>query len=176
MLTGMPDMPFGRDKKLDVAKLLGLDSKEPEQKRNPIDAHKRNKLIQYYKGLHYTDAQIDDVLNKIEGAETVVSKDRNPQNNDGKINLNDLSDAELQKMSKSQLDEMKKSGKVMSQEEAQSEAFDSSKDILQQKINADKERYGNTYADNTSKIGAKYYKDDLSALLKEVNDKVKDFE
>lgn len=168
-LTNMPGIPF-KGKKLDIERLLGVQSKAPDAP-NRMDDNKRKKLEMYYESLGYTPERIEKTIQALEAKGTEFKRDRNAVDADGKIDMSLMSDAEIQSMSQSEYNKLQKEGKILSHEESQKRAMEDSKDDLRAKIEQDKEVYGKEeHAPKT--VGTQHWKGDLGDLLKQVKTKI----
>jgi hypothetical protein len=173
-IPGLPWTVRGKVRKLNVEQLLGLRPTNNNVTKTGQQQKSDEWLRNYYKSLRYKDEDIEKMINKLNHIESEISADRSPITEDGKIDMNNMSDEDLQKMSNREYNQLKKDGKILSHEESQQLAVQDNKAALAQKIAEDKARF------NTDKKGESFddlhYKGNLDNLLQQVKDKTRDME
>jgi len=163
------NFPFNNKGKLDIAKLLGVTSKDNEP-RNKMPDNKRKQLYQHYKSLNYSEDQIQQMIKTLEEkGRRFDIKDSKTQ--DGKVDMNRMSEEELSKMSHHDYSQMKKSGKLANHQESFQNAMEDAKGALNKAIEEDKRQYGDK--PKPKSVGPQHYKGDFNKLISNIDNILK---
>lgn len=164
-IADIEGLPFDKRGKLDIRTLLGFAPEAPAKSKDQLK--KESRLTAYYKSLGYNDEQIASLLSKLSGMEhkSNIKSD--------KLDLNEMSEEEINKISRNQFNNMIKENKVASNEESFDRALNSSKDALLKTLEEDKRLYGDTRI-RKDQVAPSFFTGDLKNLLSDIEFKTRD--